>query len=429
MDFKKATFSIYEATANDATFTKECAEQEEEIKEDLESVMSTFKAVLSDGDTEQIYQLLDGTFLHMKETLSPRALNVERISLAVDKLSVDQLRRVSKDMREANAGATLSVLAVLCACLEENLEDECIVVSHTPTVAKRKPAGPMKINIATEAIEKVVLRFNTLKEQLAILRKHKSKGKKVLENAKTTNEPILRRYLETHNLDSQDVQCVSASESPSSSGMLPVYHKSLPKLPPAVVTTAVAAPIVAPNVVSPNVVLPNVVLPNVVSPNVSPDVVAPNVAAPNVASPNVVSPTVVSAPNVISVPNLGSAVSSPNVLTSSEEDDLSRPPKKRIAVDALIMENAAESKVLEVQRKVYTSRGKAPRLTEFTDMLPQIVSPVVKVDALSDVNFAELISKPSKKHILEKLLNEFHTLYNSTKGVKAEKIYVKPKNC
>ena len=354
MDFTSATQSIHKAIAADAKFHEECAVQEEELKNDLESVLSMLKTVLTNG-SDEMYQLVDGSFLHLKETMSARTLNIERISSAIDKLSEAQIMRVTKELKEEKLNA--SNLAVLCACIEENLEDECVVVTETPTIVKRRPVGPTKIKIASESVEKAAERFHAIKEQLAILRSHKTKGKKVMNTIKSTCEPILHEYLKENHLDLQYVECKGGErpKSPSAS-----YTKVLPSLPPV------------------------------------PE----------------------------EVKELAHHQEQQQQQQEPEQEqkqpvNADEPPRKRVALTPLVVEGASESRVLEVERKVYTSRGKAPPLKAFIEKLPEMLAPL---DA------ADFTCIETKRIILQKLLDEFTTMFNASKGTKVEKILVKPKN-
>ena len=171
MDFSKASVMHLNAKKKHDEFTRACADQEDDVKSELEGVVGIFKNVLTSTNAEAM-RLLDGSYLYMKSNTSTRALNEEHIGTAVENLTLDQLRRVATQMRagdnEAGADAKeVTLLAVLCACLHENIDDECVRISYSPNIAKRRPTSLDPTFLpkpANDAIERAADQYRSLKK-------------------------------------------------------------------------------------------------------------------------------------------------------------------------------------------------------------------------------------------------------------------------
>ena len=119
MDLASAVALRIRAQAESDTFTEACGAQESDIKDELSAVVGLFKNLLSSGNVSAM-ALRDGGFLYMRANTSTRAVNAARIRNAIDAMTLSQLKRIAAD------DTSMGVRGVLCACLEENLEDECI---------------------------------------------------------------------------------------------------------------------------------------------------------------------------------------------------------------------------------------------------------------------------------------------------------------
>lgn len=214
------------AQAESDSFTEACGTQESDIKEEIDGVVGLFKNVLSSSKADAV-ALRDGGYLYMKANTSTRAVNEARIESAVDAITLTQLKRVAADLETA----TLS--AVLCVCLEENLEDECISVSYAPHVAKRRPAQlseSARCANASRSVEDAVTRYRQLKASLNTLRKHRSGGRKRVNDVKQRTEPLLLAHMQEHSAKRQRVEVVPVAPPPETapdSGASPA-----PPLPP-----------------------------------------------------------------------------------------------------------------------------------------------------------------------------------------------------
>ena len=200
MDVTSAVTLRIRAQAESDSFTSACGSQESDIKEEIDGVVALFKNVLSSGRADAV-ALRDGGYLYMKANTSTRAVNETRIRNAVENITLAQLRRIAAEVT--------SITELLCACLEENLEDECLTVSYTPHVAKRRPAQlseTARCTAATRAIEEAVARYRQLKLSLGVLRKHKSGGRKRVAEVNKQTEPVLLAHMQEHAAKRQQVE-------------------------------------------------------------------------------------------------------------------------------------------------------------------------------------------------------------------------------
>ena len=339
-------------------FTRACADQEDDVKSELEGVVGIFKNVLTSTNAEAM-RLLDGSYLYMKSNTSTRALNEEHIGTAVENLTLDQLRRVATQMRagdnEAGADAKeVTLLAVLCACLHENIDDECVRISYSPNIAKRRPTSLDPTFLpkpANDAIERAADQYRSLKQRLTQIRQHKSRGRKRCAEVHETTEPVIRAFLEERNTKSQRVRFVA--ETP-------------------------------------------------------------------IALPTATPPT-----QPVALPAL------PALLPAHRTEEADRPPepkRRRVEQPPLVVQDTHSTapSLVEFKTRLYTSRGKAPRLRQFAELLPDCAGRVVSITTrLSDTALKKLASGDTKKAILNALLSQFQEMFNQSKGQTTQRIAIK----
>ena len=238
MDLASAVALRIRAQAESDTFTEACGAQESDIKDELSAVVGLFKNLLSSGNVSAM-ALRDGGFLYMRANTSTRAVNAARIRNAIDAMTLSQLKRIAAD------DTSMGVRGVLCACLEENLEDECISVSYAPHVSKRRPAQlseSARCTAASKHVEDAVLRYRQLKSSLSTLRKHKSGGKKRVAEAKERTDAVVLAHLQERATKRQRVQVVPAPPEAAAPTEEPTLLPALPVLLPEHADEAPAAP-------------------------------------------------------------------------------------------------------------------------------------------------------------------------------------------
>lgn len=332
MNVREAAALRVRAHAESETFEEACGAHEEDIKDALDGILGIFKNVLSSPRVDA-YILRDGGYLYMRSSTSTRAINETRIASAVEAITVGQLKRLSEE-----PSATL--VEVVCGAIDENLEDECISVSYTPYVAKRKPSTLKEgaaCKTSTESIESAVEEFRKLREKLAALRKHKSGGKRRVNEVKEQTEPVLLAHMQEQGTKRQRIeiqtQHPSADETASTAESEP-----LPPLP-VLLPTHQEGPSAAETV---TVVLPN-----------------------------------------------------------------------------------CEPKAYQLQRRTYTSRGKAPALAKFSESLKLCVGPVLGATSTTDSILRKWSTGDSKRHLTEAIVSHYTALFTESKGLPVEKLTLK----
>lgn len=84
-----------------------------------------------------------------------------------------------------------------------------------------------------------------------------------------------------------------------------------------------------------------------------------------------------------------------------------------------------EPKTYQLQRRTYTSRGKAPALKKFSDSLKQCVAPAVQSSTINDATLRRWASEASKNKLIELVVTHYNALFAASKGVQTEKLTLK----
>jgi len=350
LSFAEATIMRVRAKEEADVFMKACAERESEMADELNGIVGIFKNVLASGTGA--VQTADGSYLYVKTNVSTRALNEERLGVAVDNITLSQLKRAETALKDSG---DVTMVHILCACVEENLEDECTRVSHAPTVSKRRPAAldpSVVAQPASDAVERAVEKFLRLKKTLAELRRHRSLGRRRVADVANETEPAIRTYMDEKNVAKQRVRLVNQ----------PVVQARPPE------------------------------------------------------------------PTLPAVPAFLPAHAAEDERRLSEANG--EPLRKRAKPDAPPVTMTASQlapRTVEFKTRTYTSRGKAPRMREFTEILPTVVHQVVGAEATapSESLLKKWATKESKKKLLASLLDRYTVLFNASKGKTTEKLVVR----
>lgn len=112
----------------------------------------------------------------------------------------------------------------------------------------------------------------------------------------------------------------------------------------------------------------------------------------------------------------------------AREDAEDAPAPKRVAAAEITMDagaGAAEvGRTIEIKRRTYTSRGKAPRIETFIDGLPEQIAKSHRKYSKGAPKQPDL-GQEEKKAILAVLLERFRTMHDAAKGKVTEKLLVK----
>ena len=321
MDFAQASRMRLRAKDETDAFTRACKDQETDIKDELEGVVNIFKNVLSSGDSD-VLQLRDGSYLYMKANTSTRALNEDRLGAAVDNISYNRIASSLDPEQQTLCG-------ILCASLEENLEDECVKVSYTPSLAKRRPtalAESTAARPASDAVERAAKNYKDLRNKLSAIRKHKSAGRKRCAEVKELTEPVICAYMDEKETTQQRVRFVSSTE-----------------------------------------------------------------AAPT--------------PVQMELPEM------PTLLPSHTPET-----KRAKHSDVVLKTDVTTPRTVEFKKRVYTSRGKAPKLRQFSEAMAPRVRGILGNDGVSDSNLRKWSSVDSKRALMASLLQQYEEQYSASKG-------------
>lgn len=326
MDFAQASRMRLRAKDETDAFTRACKDQETDIKDELEGVVNIFKNVLSSGDSD-VLQLRDGSYLYMKANTSTRALNEDRLGAAVDNISYNQLKRMASSLGPEQQ----TLCGILCASLEENLEDECVKVSYTPSLAKRRPTGLAESTAArpaSDAVERAAQNYKDLRNKLSAIRKHKSAGRKRCAEVKELTEPVICAYMDEQETTQQRVRFVSETTAEAASTPVPM---ELPEMP---------------------------------------------------------------------------------VLLPSHTPETKRAKHS----DVVLKTDVTAPRTVEFKKRVYTSRGKAPKLRQFSEAMAPRVRRILGSDGVSDSNLRKWSSVDSKRALMASLLQQYEEQYSASKG-------------
>ncbi len=224
LSFEDAAGIMYQIDDKERCFKDECKEQQQVLKTELDGINSVFEAVLKN----QPYIKLDnGDYLFLKESISNRALNEERIVAAFERLTLQQIQETGKYNPEYK-----SLDACVAASLEDNLDDECTSVTHKPCVAKRRPQhvpATVAWRAGDDMLRQHTLQYYALKKKLKVLRDHQQEGRKRCCAAQNIAEPVIKAYLTTNKINKKVVHWVSPDSSAGETSE-PV-DQQLPALP------------------------------------------------------------------------------------------------------------------------------------------------------------------------------------------------------
>jgi hypothetical protein len=240
LSFADATRALAQITADTQHFQEACGDQIKEAQDELDGVDSALRTVLAHHSH---FKLPNGQFLYLKKCQSSRALNETRIARAVDALTAEQCRHLSREH------TNWSPVQVLSEALADNLDAECTVRTTTPTITKKAPVADVTWKPAPVAVATQAERYTQLHDQLSVMRKHRTTGKKRAAAVQAVAEPVVQAYLQEHQVSRQVVQFGSAVALPTLPTLpaLPVLPTALPEipvpttLPPAVVPAAAEA--------------------------------------------------------------------------------------------------------------------------------------------------------------------------------------------
>lgn len=204
MDFVEATCLHAKTVTQEQAFLQACKAQVTEMEAEINGVMGIFKNVLATTPADAIH-LPTGHYLYMKTHQSMRVLNEERLCLAIENITLEQLRRIVREWEVAEKGPA-TVLTTVCASIQENLFEECVQTTHTPMLAKRRAPSALSIMPSHDAILiEAVQTYLHLKGSLAALRRHKNQGQQRCTAIKKMTTPILATYLQSHSLKKQEI--------------------------------------------------------------------------------------------------------------------------------------------------------------------------------------------------------------------------------
>jgi len=171
-------------------------------------------------------KLPNGGYLFLKNCQSSRALNQTRIARAVNALTPEQCVVISQE------NASWSAVKILSEALADNLDAECVVRTTTPAITKKAPTGEMPWKTAPPTVVAQAERFTHLHEQLSVMRKHRTTGKKRAAAVQAAAEPVVQAYLQEHDVSRQVVQFggPALADLPALP-VLPAPLSNLPALP------------------------------------------------------------------------------------------------------------------------------------------------------------------------------------------------------
>lgn len=228
LTFADASRALVTALEKTKEFTEACAEQVENIKDELAGTESALRSVLAH---QEHLKLPDGSYLYMKESQSSRALNETRIAHAIEMLTPAQCAQLARDHKEWNQAQ------VLVEAIADNLYEECVVSTSAPAIAKKMPKD-VSWRPAPATVVSHAERFQELQKKLAAMRKHRSAGKKRAAAVQAVAEPVVHAYLDKQQVAQKVVQfgqtaaAASASESEEETYFPPLpTMPSLPNMP------------------------------------------------------------------------------------------------------------------------------------------------------------------------------------------------------
>lgn len=221
---------LLQTKVSETVFKEQCKETESELCDDYDGVIQLFSNALNHGPLK----LKNGAYLYMKTGTSIRALNKERLSQAVDLVTVTQMDGIRQ---EAIACDTHTAL---CRAIEQNLLKECVQNTETPCIAKQRPKtiNPTEaVRPANDHVESAVVSYHKLKDQLRVVRKHKKEGILRCNQVSATLLPVMADHLLKNKIKKQNVSVQSAADAQNSVQPTPLQQlPSLPKLPPVAET-------------------------------------------------------------------------------------------------------------------------------------------------------------------------------------------------
>ncbi len=231
LTFAGASGALVMAVDKTNEFTAACAEQIENLKDELAGTESALRSVLTH---QANLKLPDGLYLYLKESHSTRALNETRVAHAIEQLSPEQCATLARAHRD------WSSVQVIAEALADNLEAECMVITTAPAISKKMPADvvwrPAPPNVVQHAG-----RFQELQQQLAVIRKHRTAGRKRVAAVQAVAEPIVQAYLEQQRVAQKIIQFGPAPATPAPAlpplPVMPVLPNVAPVVEPPPKTT------------------------------------------------------------------------------------------------------------------------------------------------------------------------------------------------
>lgn len=225
MDFTEAALLQLKAKEASEAFVQAVKEKKTEIQDELNNIVITFRNVM-EASRQTIYALSLGGYLYLKSSGSTLSVTEERITTAVENMTIAQLKRISEEEELE------SPVDVVLMCIEENLEDVCVSIKDVPTVVKNRPdiedAVSKPIPMAPPALDAAAQRYKILKQRLAEVNKAVRKTNKRCAEAIAAAEPAIMAFMNERDVK---VQSVMFAEVVPESMPVPERPLELPPIP------------------------------------------------------------------------------------------------------------------------------------------------------------------------------------------------------
>lgn len=240
MDFSEATIMRVKAQDASDTFTQACKDREQGVKEEMEALIQVFRGLLEAEGAPKAFAVTGGGYLYKKERSSIVSVSKDRLGQAVVDLTISQLRKKYKTMREEKVP---TITQVVQACIQDNLEKACTNTTCKVEVVQRRPANLIETSRAPPNTDKMAQRYLMLKKRLAEMRKHKAQGRKRCADVADITEPIIQQHMEKAKVQRVRLTPLAAAltsppfsspvSSSSSSSLSPMQEmeEPMPELP------------------------------------------------------------------------------------------------------------------------------------------------------------------------------------------------------
>lgn len=240
LSFADASKALVSAAQKTNEFSAACAEQLQNLKDELAGTDSALRSVLAH---QANLKLPNGLYLYMKESQSTRALNETRIAHAIESLNPAQCVELAREHKD------WSPSQVLAEAIADNLYAECVVTNSAPALSKKIPTPDAVWRAAPANVVPHAQRFYDLQQKLAAMRKHRSAGKKRAASVQAVAEPVVQAYMEQQHVVQKVVQFGPVEEEEHSSDEDELYFPPFPEMPTLPVPVHVdtqASPLPAP---------------------------------------------------------------------------------------------------------------------------------------------------------------------------------------